>query len=1128
MKKIHNSWVLLPPTLKKLIMELKIAIMIVLLNVTNIFASETFSQTAKVSLDVTNKTLEQVMDEIEQQSEFYFIFNQKQIDVNRNVSILVENKQITDILPELFMGTNVNYAIVDRKILLTTDPLENNLFPASLGIESQQNRITGTVTGKDGAPLPGVNVVVTGTTVGTITDISGNYIIDVPQGSKSLTFSFVGMVPQEVAIETLKQINVTLTESAIDLDEVVVIGYGIQKKVTLTGSVALTKGEEIVKSHTANVLNSVIGQLPGVIINTRTGEPGRDNPTVFIRGRSTTGTTTPLVIVDGVARDILGKLNPNDIETITVLKDASAAIYGARAANGVILVTTKRGKEGSPTFNFSYNQGFSQPTRKVKMADSYTFAKVWNEIEVREGRSPKYSEAELQKFKDGTDPNYPNTDWYDFITKTFTPQHRTNLSASGGTKNVNYYVSIGEQGADGQFEYGSLKTKQYNLRSNIEVSAGDVLKIGLDIAGRYDDNHYPYQSTSNLYSHIFLYHPTWTPFWPGTNFLTPGRDSENIINWVSDNAGTNKDKHRSIESTLQFSLTIPWVSGLSIGGSANWDGGYSYNKTFRLPTYVYYKNSTTGELYEARAGSGVNQATLAETFYQNTTFTVNTKINYDRSFGKHNIGLMFGYEQMKYRYDNFYAFRSDFPSTALDILNAGSSDKSKHNNSGTASELSRLNYFGRATYDFANKYLAQFIFRYDGSPNFPTTKRWGFFPGVSLGWRISEEPFMSNIEAIDNLKIRASYGEMGNDAVSAFQYLMAYSYGSNYVLGNSDVVGLVQSGTPNPNITWEVAKTTNFGIESTLWKGLLGIEFDVFKTRRSNILTKRNAVVPDYTGLTLPDENIGIVDNKGFELQLSHKNTVKKLIYSLNGNFSFARNKVVFADEAPAAEEYQLATGRPIGSTLRYHAIGIFKDIEEINGYPHFTGAVPGDIKYEDTNKDGVLNSRDQIRINETAIPEIVYAFNASLEYKNFDLSVLFQGQANAQVYFGSYYQVMSYSLGNFTQWREKDHWSPTNTDATMPRASIELWNNNANNVNSDHWQIDSDFLRLKNLELGYSLPSSITNKMKIQNFRVYASGNNLLILFDHMKEGGFDPETTSYWWYPQQRVINVGVSLTF
>jgi TonB-linked SusC/RagA family outer membrane protein len=1123
MKKNQNYYGLFKPNSNyhKLHLTMKISAFLLFCCFVNVFAAPTYSQSTKISLNLKDVTIEEVLNKIEDVSEFYFLYNNKLIDVNRKVNIEADKEPIKDILNEI-LTDDTKFILYDKQIILTPNDV------TSLSKALQQLKITGVVTDDKGNSLAGVTVMVKGTVLGTLTDATGKYIIDNAPQNATLIFSFIGMATQEIPSNGRMQIDVVLEEDVTELDEIVVVGYGTQKKVTLTGSVVSTKGDAIVKSQTPNVVNSLTGILPGVVINSRNGEPGREDPTIYIRGRSTTGNADPLIIIDGVERGNLGLINPNDIENISVLKDASAAIYGSRAANGVILVTTKRGLNEKPTFNFAYNQGFSQPTRNVKMADSYTFAKVYNEIEIGAGRPPKYTDEELQKFRSGKDPNYANTDWYSYMTKPLTPQHRINLSVTGGTEKMKYYVSIGEEAQDGQFTHSSLRLKQYKVRSNIDATITDWFKIGLNLAGRYGKDHYPYRSTDELYSHIFLYQPNWTPYWPGTKYLTPNRGSENVLNWVSDNEGTNDLDSKSLESTLFYRLDIPWVKGLYVDGTANYDVGIDLTKIFQLPTYVYYYNSTTNTYTLGRTGeTSTDLANLTETYVQNTALTLNTKINYERSFGVHNIGVMFGYEQRQAQYNTFMASRHNYVSTALPQIFAGSSDKDYQANDGTGSKAARLNYFGRATYDFAGKYLAQFIFRYDGSQNFPKNKRFGFFPGVSVGWRLSEEEFMKNLGFINNLKIRASYGEMGNDQVNSFQYLTSYGFGNNYVVGNNDVTGLVQTGVPNPKITWEVAKTYNLGLDATLWKGLFGVEFDVFKTRRSNILTTRTAVVPDYTGLLLPDENVGIVENKGFELVLSHSKTINKLRYSVSGNISYARNKVIFADEAPAAEPYQYATGRPMGAKLLYKAIGIFENQTEIDAYPHYVGTQPGDIKYEDVNKDGVINSLDQIRDNLTATPEIVYGINAFLDYKGFDLTVLLQGQSNADVLFSDYFTAMSYSLGNFSAWRAENRWAPDNsTNATMPRASVETWNNNTNT--STQWLVDAGFLRLKNVELGYNLPSSVCEKIKIQKLRIYVSGYNLAILHDHMSKQGFDPETTAYWYYPQQRTYNIGANLTF
>ena len=999
-------------------------------------------------------------------------------------------------------------------------------YPASIKQVKFLTDIRGTVTDEKGQRIPGVTVKVKGTNLAVSTNADGNYNLQVPDETATLVFSFVGYQTKEVNVGTSRVINIALIASPGSLNEVVVVGYGTQKKATLTGSVTVVKGAEIVKSPSINVANSLAGRLPGVIINNRTGAPGQDDPSISVRGRSTTGNSSALVIIDGVERSGLGQINPNDIESITVLKDASAAIYGARAANGVILVTTKRGSlNTAPEINLSYNQGFSGPTRNPIMADSYTFFNVYNEIEQGEGRPARYSADDLQKFKNNADDDHQSFDWYKFITKDFAPQHRTDISVAGGTNGTTYRISVGEASQDGQYKTGTTKYQQYNLRSNIDIKVTDNFKIGMNIAARFDNNHSPWRSFNEINSHIYLYQPNWVPYWPGTDYITPNRANDNVLNFVSDGNGYQSNKITTLQTSLTAQWDLPWVKGLSANGTISYDPNFTSYKTWQLPTYVYYKDDK-GAYTKARSGFGADKPDLLDRATFGSLLYATARLNYAKKIGDHNLTAMAGFEQQDTRSNFIAAYRSDFASTSLPEIFAGSSDKSKQGNDGSESHTAKQNYFGRLTYDYAGKYLAEFTFRRDGSPNFRSDKRWGNFPGGSLGWRMSEEKFMKKMTFIDDLKIRASYGVMGNDLVNSFQYLQTYGYGNNYVIGNNDVTGLVQTGVPNPNITWEKAKTANIGLDASLWKGKLGITFDVFKTRRSDILTKRSAVIPGYTGLVLPDENVGIVDNKGFELVLSHTNNDHDFKYNISGNIAFARNKVIFSDEQPAAESYQLATGRPIGAGLYYNAIGIFKDQAAVDAYPHYLNARPGDIQYEDVNKDGKIDSRDQIRINQTNVPEITFGFSANFSYKSFDLSFLLQGQANAKQYFGGYFPVMSYALGNFLQWRADDRWTPQNTNASMPRASYDLFNNNTNN--STQWLLDAGFLKLRNVELGYNLPQALVNKIKMKKARIFASGSNLLIVYDHMKKLGFDPETSNYWYYPPQRVINFGVNVTF
>ncbi|RNC64458.1 TonB-dependent receptor [Proteiniphilum sp. X52] len=989
---------------------------------------------------------------------------------------------------------------------------------------AQNITVKGKVTDGSGEPLIGVTVQVRGTSIGTVTDMDGNFTLPNVPGNATLEISYVGMVPQRIAVDGRRTIAITMTEDVEALEEVVVVGYGTQKAKELTGSVVSVKGEQVREAPVANVLNTLAGTMAGVTVNTRSGEPGLDNPSILIRGKNTLGNNAPLIIIDGVPRDGLERLNPNDIENITVLKDATAAIYGARAANGVILVETRSGKSGKATFNFSYNMGFQQDTRVPNMADAFTFATIQNEIETLNGRPPVYTDEVLELYRNGTDPYYPNTDWYSYITKKFTPQNRLDFSVDGGNENTTYRVSLGRTFQDGHYKYGITEHEQYNLQSKIDATISKNVAFGLNLRGTILDGIRPY-NYNDIYPHIFLYHPTWFPKWPGTDYMAPGRDNDNLINRVSANEGYRNSKSKILQSTLTYRVNAPWVEGLCLNGSFNYDYGHSFNKTWYEPSYVYYRDEDTGEYTRGRTGFGADDPSLSVDTRNNTMFLWNVMLNYEKQLGQHSMAGLAGYEQMTSDYDYLLGSRSRFVSTKIDELFAGTSDRNYMNNDGSAGESARINYFGRLSYNYAQKYLLQFTFRYDGSQNFPRNKRFGFFPGVSAGWNASEEAFMSSVDFISYLKLKASYGRMGNDNIPAYQYLAAYGFGSNYVIGNVDVNGLNALNVPNPNITWEIAKTFNFGMDFYLWNALRG-EINVFHSERSNILTKRSAVIPEYTGLQLPDENIGIVRNRGIEVEISYNSRYRDIEYFVAGNFSFNRNKVIFTDEAPMAEAYQLATGRPLGSRLLYKSIGIFKDWNEIENYPHLLGAQPGDIKYEDVNKDGEINSLDQIRINETADPEIIFGLNAGITYKNFNLSILLQGQENANFLNTTNWTTsLSKGAGNYYQWRVNNHWTPENRDATMPRSSESR---SENTQESTHWLLNAGFLRLKNLELGYNLPSNWINSSGLQNCRIYLSGHNLFLIYDHMKEIGYDPEVPSAWYYPQQRVYNIGINLTF
>ncbi|MBS5642414.1 MAG: TonB-dependent receptor [Alistipes sp.] len=993
---------------------------------------------------------------------------------------------------------------------------------------------TGTVKDSRGNAVGGATIVIEGTTLGVTTDSEGGFSIDAAP-EDVLLVNFIGYTSQSVPVGVRSRFEIVLEESATAIDEVMVVGYGTRKKTTLTGSVVSVKGEEIASSPAIDVASSLAGRLPGLIVNARAGDPGAPDTQIFVRGRGTTGDNSALIIVDGVERGDISKINPNDIESINVLKDAEAAIYGSRAANGVILVTTKRGAKGRAVVNFSYDQGFQQPTRTPKMADSYTFASVANEMAVLRHSDPNsdpvlpYTPEDLAKFKAGKEPGYRTTDWYRRTMHKWVPQHRTNVSVSGGSDRINYFFSVGELMQRDRFKESSGKYRQYNVRSNIDVKIARSLTMGLNLAGTFDKRHVPYFSSTEMASHIFLYHPYWETYWPGTNYLKPLRGDQNWVNMVSDNAGYHDLENKKFQGTLFLKWEVPWVKGLMLEASGSYDTLHEYWKTFRTPSYVYHEDGEGGYVKKLD-GMGPAKAQLTDRSEMSSQTYFFAKVSYKRSFGDHNLDALLGYEQTTT--DGWYleGSKTDFASPSLPVLNVGPADQTKWGLGGYSSENARQNVFARVNYDYKGKYMAQVTMRIDGSAIFPEEDRFGYFPSFSAGWRISEETFMKSADFIDNLKLRASWGMMGNDRVAAFQHMMTYNYGNNYVIGGSDVQGLQETRVPNPGITWEVSKTWNFGLEASFWNSRLWMEFDFFRSVRDHLLTTRNKSVPEYTGMTLPNENIGKVLNRGFELVIGHRNRVGEFGYSITGNLNFARNKVLFIDEAPAAEPYQMLTGNPIGSTLFYEAIGIFQDQADLDSYPHMGGAQPGDLKFRDVNKDGVLDSKDRILVTQTKIPEITFGLNFTFNWKNFDLSLLFQGQQNSKFYMEGnedFFKYMDDQWGNFLQWRADGRWIPgaDNTHATQPRGGQSGVNTTDRNT---HFMFSGNFLRFKNAELGYTLPSRIAEKLRMGGIRISLSANNICFLYDGLKDLGYDGEASSFWNYSICRTINVGINLTF
>src|ERR1035437_1120680 len=1113
MKKIFDLWVYSHLTLKKLIMELKIAILIIVVSVSNVFATPTYSQEAKVSLNMENKTLGQVMDEIESQSEFYFIFNQKQINVDRVVNIQEDNKLINDILPELFKGTNVNYEVFDRKILLTTDPLDNNLLALASVTEPQQNRITGTVTDEIGKPLPGVTILIKGTTLGALTDAYGKYVLDNPPKNPTLIFSFVGMTTQEIPSNGQKLIDVVLKESEIGLNEVVVIGYGTQKKVNLTGAITTINTKQLSGQVATSATSLLEGRLPGVFITEGSGQPGATNMEVLIRGLGTMNNSNPMVLIDGI-ESTMNDINPYDIESVNVLKDAaSSAIYGSRAANGVILVTTKRGDAGGIKVSFNTSIGTEKVIYKPKVLDSWDQATLMNEAYANSAQTPAYTQDEIQKFKSGSDPyNYPNTDWMGLLLNSGSDLMQTNsLTFSGGTEATRFLLSMETFDQKGLVMNATYGRK--NLRFNLDSKINKWLKVGLNSSVLQNDVSEPTQPfNSGGVPEIFrqcLMIPSTAPLKDSNGNWVPWTNG-NAIAWLEE-GGSYKRNNSHVLGSVFGEINI--MEGLVLKGIM----GLNYNL-----------DDDKLDVKSIQYANGLIQGpnSINDQLTRSNTVTLQSYLTYEKSFSNHNIKVLLGVdrEATSYKYDGLY--RNNLPSNALTQIDAGAS--SSMTNTGNSYEATLGSYFGRINYDYNKRYLFEANVRKDGCSEFGPGYRWGTFPSFSAGWRLSEENFLKDISWLNNLKLRGSWGVLGNHNIGNYLFLGKVTLGQNYPFFGGMQSGAATTAANVPNITWESTSEFDMGLDMDLFHNKFSAKVDYYNRLTDNILTA--VPVSPVFGLPAPIVNAGSMRNKGVEFEASFNNTLGALGYNLSANIAFNDNKVE-KFPTPSLGNTIEEEGVSWNSYYGYQCIGIYQTDAEVASSAHIAGLpiAAGDLKFKDQNGDGVIDAKDRIVLGNQ-IPRIVYGFNINLDYKNFDLSVIFQGVADAYntVGNGAFWPFIDGGAGYV---HNLDRTIVENgnvvTQGYFPRVLVNEADGQ-NGVFSSFLVLKSGYLRLKNLQFGYSLPTKLTEKVKLSRVRVYFSGKNLLTFTKFIKD--FDPELRGdgNYTYPQTKVYTLGLNVNF
>lgn len=1006
--------------------------------------------------------------------------------------------------------------------------------------------IKGNVTDSSGQPVTGAVIQVKNGKASTVTDNKGEFRLTIPAGASSvITITHASFDNKEIEATSSTAIRITLTPRNNNLNDVIVVGYGKQKKASLTGSVIQINSDEIKQSTSVNISNALAGRMPGVIASNPTGEPGNDGSSILIRGAGTTGSTAPLYVIDGVAnRGGFERLNPNDIESISVLKDAAASIYGAQAANGVILVTTKRGKAGVPTLSYDASFGLSNPTRVPKLVNAYEYAIFRNEKDKRLNGSsapPTFSDAQIQKYRDGSDPlNYPSTDWYSVVLKDWTPQTTHSITISGGADRVKYFLSGNYTYQDAFYKNSATNYRQFNFRSNIDAQITKSFHLSADLVGRREDRRYPPTGVgatpaSNIFLTLLGTYPGLAPYYPN-GLPVAGIEGPNPLQLAEGDNGYTRRWNNSIQTLVNFQWDLPSITqGLSISGFAAHDFGFYKEKTFTKP-FDLYRYDSTNKVYNNVKSTLLPATSLYEAFGDNLLKTYNIRLNYERTFGKHAVNAFIAFEQSDYYNEGINATRSGLISTLVDQMFANNTDPLKITNNGSADQNARRNYFGRVNYNYSNRYLAEFVFRRDGSFNFPPGKQYGNFPGVSVAWRLSEESFFRKAAPfVNQLKLRASYSETGSDRIAQYQYLNRYTIPTdpyayqNYFLGNSDnpsmAPGVMPGIAANTDVTWEVEKMKNIGVDATLWNGVIDFTADYYWAKRSNILTARNASIPATAGLNglLPTENIGIVSRHGIELNLGHKGNIgKDFRYNVSGNFTRTWSKVIFNDEAATVYPWQKVQGYQLGSQLIYKTAGIYHTQAEIDNSPHLPGTQPGDIRYVDYDGDKAITAKDQVRMYETATPLIVYGLTLKGDYKGFTLRMLWQGQAKAK-------QVIlpQANNGEFIppKWIYDNRWTPENPNGSMPGAFDRTYT--IDNRSSEFWLKDMSFLKLKSAEIAYTFSGKQLGRTGIHNLRIYLNGNNLFSI-DKVKY--YDPETTAYTgaYYPQTRIYTLGLNLNF
>jgi len=1065
------------------------------------YAINTYAQVTQLTIKEKDIELGKLLNDIEKQTDFYFFYNNDQIDKHLKIEVDVKNKTISEVLDVALKNTGITYQVNNKAVILSLE--SRSTLP-----QQSRKHITGTITDEQGEPIIGANVVEKGTTNGVITDFDGRFSISA-DGNAVLLISYIGYTPQEVAVRNQMNISVILREDTKALDEVIVVGYGTQKKVNLTGSVENIDGSFLSKKTMGQTSMALQGASPGVTVQQNSGQPGSDSGTIRIRGIGTLSSANPLILVDGIESNI-NSIDPYDIETISVLKDAaSAAIYGSRAANGVILITTRRAQKDVFRVNYDNYVGWQSPTALPKMVSGYDHMVMLNEANRNVGRAEPFTEDYIREYAQNVPSDkYPETNWHDVMLKDRALQHNHHVSINGGGEKVSILGALSYLNQDGI----TINTnyERINLRMNTDVKIRPNLSAQFDVVFMTDDNQTP---SAGMPWYFLSRYPknlqgknedgSWGVGFDGTN------------TWATETDG-GETHSRNYNTNLNFRIDYKPIEGLNLSFQYAPKWYFNHHKNFNRTVSLYYPS---GDIYNPTP----YRAKLTEKYTKSSNNNLRLLATYDKKLKGHSFSFLAGFEQIDYRNDWMQGYRDQYVLENYEVLNAGS--PANQTATGSAADWALRSFFGRINYDYQQKYLFEANLRYDGSSRFAKGNKYGLFPSVSAGWRISEEQFMKDVEWIDNLKLRASWGKLGNQDIGNYPFVSSVKLGLDYMFnGTVPGSGGAVVDAANPDITWETTAMSNIGFDATLFSKL-SVTAEYYVKKTSDILLE--LPIPGTTGLNAAYQNAGEVRNKGWDISVRYTDKIGDFNFNIGAHLSDVKNEIINLEgTGPYIYERTFhAEGYPISSLYGLKAEGLFQSAEEIAGHATQFGNIiaPGDIKYKDQNNDGAINAEDRV-VMGNYMPRYTFGLDLYGEYKNFDFSCLFQGVGKADGYIDQH-GVLAFYMGGTAQEWHKDYWTPENRNASYPRLTFNYPNNEQV---SSYWVRNAAYLRLKNLQIGYTIPKKILSKTFINHCRIYASAQNLFTLTDFYDS--FDPEapigTGQY--YPMMKMYSLGLSVKF